>query len=139
MAVHLEFVVPGPPVSHQQSTVGGRRNLAVWRALLIDEARRRWPGTPLAGPLKAVVLNFHVGVDPTIDVDNMAKPIFDELQGVAYENDRQIRQATMAHARIGAPYAIVGVSKLIVDGLQAGNQFVYIRIEDPEDPYPLPR
>jgi hypothetical protein len=31
------------------------------------------------------------------------------------------------------------VSKLIVNALQAGIQFVYVRLEDPTDPFPLPK
>jgi hypothetical protein len=34
---------------------------------------------------------------------------------------------------------IVGTSKLIVDALHAGDEFVYVRIEDAVEPYPLPK
>jgi hypothetical protein len=33
----------------------------------------------------------------------------------------------------------MGVSKTLVDAIQAGRQFVYVRIEDPVDPFPLPK
>lgn len=32
MAVHLEFVVLGPPISNQQATPKGKANLTAWRA-----------------------------------------------------------------------------------------------------------
>jgi Holliday junction resolvase RusA-like endonuclease len=139
MAVHLEFVVPGPPVSNQQSTAQGRLNLTTWRASVTGEAQRQWVGTMLAGPLKASIINFHNGDKPSVDVDNMSKTILDVLQKLVYVDDRQIRQAQITHLEIGAPFMIVGVSKVIVDAIQAGNQFIYVRIEDPVDPYPLPR
>jgi hypothetical protein len=47
-------------------------------------------------------------------------------------------RASITHLEIGAPFSIVGVSKMIVNALQAGTQFVYVRIEDPMNPYPLP-
>jgi hypothetical protein len=41
--------------------------------------------------------------------------------------------------RIDAPFAIVGASRIIVSAVQAGSQFVYVRVEDPIDPFPLPK
>ncbi len=69
----------------------------------------------------------------------MSKPILDVLQGIVYDEDRQIRQAELAHLEIGAAFSISGVSHLIVNALWAGQQFVYVRIEDPVVPFPLPR
>ena len=89
--------------------------------------------------MKAVIINFHTGDKPSLDVDNMSKPILDVLQGVVYDDDRQIRQAELTHVRIDTPFVFVGVSKVLTDAIQAGNQFVYVRIEDPTDPFPLPK
>jgi Holliday junction resolvase RusA-like endonuclease len=93
----------------------------------------------LSGRLKAVVINFHIGDKPSLDLDNMSKPILDVMQQIVYADDRQIRQAELTHVRIDAPFVIVGASKLIVSNVQAGNDFVCIRIEDVVDPYPLPK
>jgi hypothetical protein len=38
MAMHLEFVVFGPPISNQQSTQQGRANLVTWRATIAGAA-----------------------------------------------------------------------------------------------------
>jgi hypothetical protein len=72
-------------------------------------------------------------------VDNLSKPILDAMQTIAYDNDRQIVQAEITHTRIGAAYQVVGVRPIIVTALQAGNPFVYVRIEDPVSPFPLPK
>ncbi len=138
MAVHLEFVVLGPPISNQQSTVKGRANLTSWKATIAGEVGASWTKTKMTIPLKATIINFHNGTTPSVDVDNMSKPIFDEMQKLVYDNDRQIRQAQIIHVEVGAPFSIAGVSKIIVNALQAGNQFVYVRVEDPITPYPLP-
>jgi Endodeoxyribonuclease RusA len=69
----------------------------------------------------------------------MSKAILDAMQAIAYDNDRQIVQVEIAHTRISAAYQVVGVRPIIVTALQAGNQFVYVRIEDPVNPFPLPK
>ncbi|HTU18670.1 MAG TPA: RusA family crossover junction endodeoxyribonuclease [Gemmataceae bacterium] len=93
----------------------------------------------LTGKLKGIIINFHRGDKPTLDVDNLSKPIFDVMEKIVYEDDRQIRQAEIAHVRIDAPFVFMGTSKIIVSAVQAGSQFVYVRIEDPVDPFPLPK
>lgn len=139
MAMHLEFVVSGPPISNQQTTPRGKANLAAWCARVAGEAQNLWGGQPLPGDLKAIIINFYAGNKPSVDVDNMSKPILDSMERIVYINDRQIRQAELTHVKIDAPFSIAGASKAIVIALQAGTQFVYVRVEDPADPFPLPR
>jgi hypothetical protein len=138
--MHLEFVVPGPPISNQQSTPTGKLNLAAWHSVIAGTVAPLWGTKPiLTGELKAVIINFFAGNMPSVDVDNLSKPILDEMQKVVYKNDRQIRQAEITHVKIGAAFSIMGVSKILVNAIQAGSQFVYVRIEDPVDPFPLPK
>lgn len=107
---------------------------------MTSEALRRWgERPPLTGKLKALVINFHDGDKPSLDTDNMSKPIFDALNRIVYVDDRQIRQAELIHYRIDAPMVIVGASKIIVAAVQRGKQFVYVRIDDAVDPFPLPK
>jgi hypothetical protein len=54
-------------------------------------------------------------------------------------DDRPIVPAAIAHVKIGAAFAIAGVSKILVTTLQAGHAFVSVRLEDPVDPFPLPK
>jgi Holliday junction resolvase RusA-like endonuclease len=136
MAVHLEFVVIGTPVSNQSTNP---LNLTAWKATVKGEAQKVWTSAPLTGRLKAIIINFHRGEKPPLDVDNMSKPIHDAMNKLVYEDDRQIRQAEISHVRIDAPFSIVGVSQILVDAVRAGNEFVYVRIEDPVDPFPLPK
>lgn len=133
--MHLEFVVPGPPVSNQSPGP----NLNTWRATVEAEARKRWTNSVLSSNLKVILINFHVGNQPSVDIDNMSKPIFDAMQGIVYEDDRQIRQAEISHVPINAPLVFVDASMFVVMAVQAGNQFVYVRIEDAVDPFPLPK
>jgi Holliday junction resolvase RusA-like endonuclease len=139
MAMYLEFVVLGPPISNQQSTPQGRANLAAWKATIAGAATLAWPNAPLTIELKAVIINFFAGNEPSVDTDNMSKPILDQMQGIAYVDDRQVVQAELTHARLDGAYQIGGVRPVIVSALQAQAQFVYVRIEDPVNPFPLPK
>ena len=69
----------------------------------------------------------------------MSNPILDVMQRIVHEDDRQIRQAEISHVRIDAPFVFVGASMLLMAAVQAGDQFVYVRIEEPVDPFPLPK
>ena len=139
MAMHLEFVVLGPPISNQQSTPNGKANLMAWRATIAGAAGPLWAKPLLTGNLKAIIINFYAGNKPSVDVDNMSKPILDEMEQIVYDDDRQIVQAEITHVKIGSAFSIVGVSKILLHAIQAGAQFVYVRLEDPADPFPLPK
>jgi hypothetical protein len=135
MAAHLEFVVLGPPVSNQSPGP----NLTAWRGTVALAAALNWLRPLLTGDLKAIIINFYGGVRPSVDVDNMSKPILDVMQSIVYGDDRQIVQAEIAHLKIGAAFSIVGVRPSIVNSIRLGGPFVYVRIEDAMDPYPLPK
>jgi Holliday junction resolvase RusA-like endonuclease len=135
MAMRLEFVVLGPPISNQSPGP----NLTAWRAVIAGAATLQWTSPPLTVDLKAIIVNFYAGNRPSVDVDNMSKPILDEMEDIVYDDDRQIVQAEITHVQIGAAFSIVGVRPIIVNAIQSGNQFVYVRIDDAVAPFPLPR
>ena len=90
------------------------------RTTIAGEAQNKWAGPSLTGHLKAVIINFHGGNKPSVDIDNMSKPILDVLQNIVYGDDRQIRQAEITHLEIGPRSPIVGVSKIIVTRSKRG-------------------
>ena len=135
MAVHLELVVLGPPVSNQSPGA----NLTTWRATVAGAATLNWPNPSLTAELKAIIINFYAGNRPSVDVDNLSKPILDVMQNIVYNDDRQIVQAEITHLKIGAAFSILGVRPVIVNSILSGNQFVYVRIEDAVDPFLLPK
>ena len=116
MAMHLEFVVPGPPISNQQNTQNGKQNLADWRAKIAEAAGPQWVDPLITRHVKAIVINFYAGNKPSVDVDNMSKPIFDEMQDLVYNDDRQIVQAEIAHLKIGEAFSIRGSVEDSCDG-----------------------
>jgi crossover junction endodeoxyribonuclease RusA len=82
--MRLEFVVLGPPVSNQSKNVA---HLTVWRVKVQGEAKKAWANPPLKGKLKAIIINFHVGDKPPVDVGNMSKPIHDVMNNLIYDDD----------------------------------------------------
>ncbi len=61
MAMHLEFVVLGSPISNQQSTPNGKANLTLWHATIAGAARPLWANPLLMAHLKAIIINFYAG------------------------------------------------------------------------------
>ena len=137
--MHVEFVLPGPPISNQQSTARGKANLARWRAQVESAARVAWVRPPLASAVRVTLINFHLADKPPVDVDNMSKPVRDAMNGLVYVDDRQVRQAEIVHLRLTTPIVVPGTSRVLVDAVWAGIEFVYVRVAEPLDPYPLPR
>ena len=132
----LEFVVPGPPVSHQTSD---KKNLKAWQATVKAEAAKVWIGTPLTGNLKFLLISFHEGDKPSLDDDNMVKPIRDALNKFVYDDDRQIRYSEIIQICIDAPIRIRKASKILLDAFQKGHEFLYVRIENAPNFIQLPR
>src|SRR5882757_7341019 len=97
---HLEFIVLGPPVSHQTSD---KSKLKAWQATIKAEAAKTWTAAPLTGKLKFVLINFHDGDKPPLDDDNMVKPIRDALNEFVFDDDRQIRYSETIQLSIEDP------------------------------------
>src|SRR5437764_5659447 len=132
----LEFVVPGPPASHQTND---KNNLKAWQAAVRAEAAKVWPKPPLTGKLKFLVINFHEGDKPPMDDDNMVKPIRDALNKLVYQDDRQIRHSELIQVCIDAPMRLRKASKILLEAFQKGEEFLYVRIEEANDFIQLPQ
>lgn len=79
------FVVPARPRSVQAKLTSHYKE-AVRRAFLKYVPQPE----PLDGPLYGVVYYFH-NVKTDTDADNVSKPVWDSLEGTAFEDDRFIR------------------------------------------------
>jgi len=134
--LHLEFVVPGPPVSYQNRD---KKNLKTWQARIKAEAAKTWTKPPLIGKLKFILFNFHEGDVPPLDDDNMVKPIRDSLNKLVFEDDQQIRFSETIQVNIDAPIRIRRGSKILLDAFWKGDEFLYVRIEDAPDFIQLPQ
>jgi len=83
------FVHRGKPLSFKKVSEGRK---ALYRSQL-QPLYRRAGGTRLDGLLYGIVLYIRLGYSPTndADADNISKPVWDVLEGEAYDDDKSIR------------------------------------------------
>lgn len=124
----FEFIVDGPPVSHQTRNP---ERLRAWRTKVRNAAMQYWPTglSPLTSWLKLTVTYYHDGVAVRIDNDNMVKPIQDALIGLVYVDDRQITDTQIRKTDINGSFRVRGMSPVLAKGFCQGYEFLYIRIE----------
>jgi crossover junction endodeoxyribonuclease RusA len=124
----FEFVVDGPPISHQTRSVA---RLRLWQQTVRNAALQHWPvGTaPLSERLQFSVTYYHDGITVRIDNDNLVKPIQDALNGVVYTDDQQITDTIVRKTDLNGSFRVRGMSPVLAEGFCRGNEFLYIRIE----------
>ena len=124
----FEFVIDGPPVSHQTRNA---QRLRAWQQAVRTAAQRRWPATtaPIVVRLSIAVTYYHDGVAVRIDNDNLVKPIQDALNGLIYEDDRQITDTRIRKTSLDGSFRVRGMSPVLAEGFCRGNEFVYVRVE----------
>lgn len=124
----FEFIVDGPPISYQTRRA---ERLRAWKQAVRNAAAYRWPQAvaPLKVRLKMTVCYYHDGVMVRIDNDNMVKPIQDALNGLIYEDDRQITDIQVRKTDINGSFRIRGMSPVLAEGFVKGKEFLHIVIE----------
>jgi crossover junction endodeoxyribonuclease RusA len=124
----FEFIVGGPPISHQTRRA---ERLQAWKQVVRNAAIQRWPQeiAPFKVRLKMSVCYYHDGVAVSIDNDNMVKPIQDALNGLVYEDDRQITDIQVRKTDINGSFRVRGMSPVLAEGFIIGKEFLYICIE----------
>lgn len=111
----------------------------VWQ----DKVREAATGSLPAGwqlltePLSVAIVYFHTADATGIDVDNMSKPILDALQGIIYEDDRQVEQLTARTTQLHDGLRVKDAA-VIATHLERERDFVYIVIKGPPDHGDLP-
>lgn len=64
----------------------------------------------------------------TRDRDNLAKPVLDAIQGVVYENDKQIKVLHAEWCDIDGAYVVRHMSPIVAIALGAGHEFLWVRV-----------
>jgi crossover junction endodeoxyribonuclease RusA len=132
----LEFTVTGQPVSYQTKDKG---KLKAWMSLVRAAAAAVWGVKPALNlKLKCTIINLHEGDAPTLDDDNMVKPIRDALNGIVYVDDRQITYSETIQMSIDAPVRARHSSLVLLAGYNIGAPFVYVRIDIAPENLQLP-
>ncbi|RZK16762.1 MAG: RusA family crossover junction endodeoxyribonuclease [Hymenobacter sp.] len=84
-----------PPPSLNNVTTQKRRRLDLFTSQLQQRFRELYPDhlpttDLLSGDVLWLTSQYRVGTHP--DADNISKPVWDALRGVAYQDDKQIRR-----------------------------------------------
>ncbi len=120
----FEFCVRGPSISAQAKN---KRRLILWRGTVSDGARVACAGRSI--DVSSLELRLTEFSDiASKDRDNMAKPIQDAMQGILFENDRQILRLHVEWRDINGRYIVRHMSPVVAAALSAGHEFIWIRL-----------
>jgi hypothetical protein len=121
----FEFQIEGPAVSARAKN---RRRLREWKADVAAAARAAWPAKepPVAADVDVYISEF--SDYPTQDRDNLAKPIIDAMQGIAYANDSQVARLYVEWCDINGSYRVRFMSPVVATALSIGKEFLWVRV-----------
>ncbi len=92
-------------------------------------ARFRWPGDVAALAVTvSVSLSYYYTVD-ILDVDNIIKPILDELKGLVYRDDIQVVKVISQKQPVPAGGLLPVATPALSDGLRSQSDFLYVLVE----------
>lgn len=124
-----EFCVKGVAVSWRAGGRRGenRRRLQLWRDAVAGGATCAVAGSPIfSGKVTVNIALFSEQQGP--DLDNMAKPILDAMQGIVYENDRQVAGHLAEWCDIDGFYEVRFMSRVVAAAMSEGSPFVWVRV-----------
>lgn len=124
----FDFVRLGTPCTVQTAN---RSRLSNYKLDVRRSARLRWPGDipPTYGQVKVTIEYYYTGLDD-IDVDNIIKPILDQLNGLVYADDIQIVEITCRKLALSTSDTILtDATPELVRGLRSGDAFIHVRAE----------
>ncbi len=88
-------------------TPAGTRN---WEELLAWRFIERHGRPKLTSPLRVEL--FFGGVQPNQDIDNLAKSCLDALNGIAFEDDRQVVELVARKASHRSPQTVITITEV---------------------------
>ena len=129
------FVITGTaPHSANASGRPGRERRRLWKERVRSFRPSGGASAPIEGPLYAAVYYFHSR--PTgLDADNLSKPILDALQGLAYEDDRQVKLRHAGTFDLSVGFDLLDTSRLpqaifddLIEAVNGEEHTVYVEI-----------
>lgn len=128
----FEFIVKGIPRSgHAKISLQG------WKKTVGAAAGAAWGRyEPLQSELNVTIVYFFR--EGSIDVDNMIKPIIDAMIGVIYVDDGVVSQIVARKTELKSGLEIEAASKSLANALDAGRDFVLVRVNGPPDHGAIP-
>ena len=126
----FEFAVFARPRSQGSSNAqrGGP-----WQTQVANAAAARW-GThpPVADALAVSIIYLSVNFQPGgshPDIDNIAKPIVDALEGLIYINDAAVTDVLCRRRDLYGDLQIMHPSRLLLDSAKRNVEFVHVVVD----------
>lgn len=116
--VGIFLTIPGVPVPKGRPRFGRGRTYTPRKTLDYEnlvkfvaiDSRNRHGWKRLSGPVKCT-LRFY-GASPKADLDNLVKCILDGLNGLAFDDDRQVAELVASRIGSGKPETLVEIQAL---------------------------
>jgi crossover junction endodeoxyribonuclease RusA len=100
----------------------------LWQHRVSAVAAAAWPRRRKPIEVAVELRITHYGERQSIDMDNLIKPIQDALQGIAYVDDRQVRDVTGNWRDIDGRYPLRYISPHLSAAFSDGREFVHVRL-----------
>ena len=115
------IIVKGMPKSIQANS------LSAWKTKVATVAKLVFVA-PLTGNSILVRITIYYDKLPSFDTDNISKPIVDALEGIAYNNDKQVAERRARRKSLNGSYRIRGVNPGLAAAIAEGEDFVCIEV-----------
>jgi crossover junction endodeoxyribonuclease RusA len=124
----FEFIVDGPQVSQQAPR---RERVRQWKDEVRRIAEQQWPTgeLPALGRIMLTIMYFYES-EPSMDIDNIPKPISDALKGLVYLDDEQVTDVLCHKRNLNSNLRIENPSSILAEGFSRGSQFLYVVVEE---------
>ena len=123
----FEFVRLGVPCTVQTKNKSRIEN---YKQDLRRMAVARWPGNSpqLIVPVSIYLTYFYTA--DIMDVDNIIKPVLDQMKGLVYADDKQVVSVTCRKINVLSPEAVVAVtSSVLVSAFRSKSDFLHVLVE----------
>jgi crossover junction endodeoxyribonuclease RusA len=68
--------------------------------------------------------------EPSMDIDNIPKPIADALKGLVYVDDEQVTDVSCRKRNLNGNLRVENPSSVLAEGFSRGSEFLYIVVEE---------
>lgn len=122
----IEFMVPGVPLSLQASTASKED----WKKRIRAAAQDELPEGHFAAeaPIKIKIYYF-ADAPANVDLDNIAKPIFDSLSKFVYLDDKQVERFVVQKFEPDRLFTFLSPSTRLAQTIDADGPRVYLQVD----------
>lgn len=123
----FEFYRLGAPCTVQTQN---KSRMSNYRQEIRRGAVDRWPGdlSPITVPVSVTLSYFYT--QDLMDVDNIIKPVLDELKGLVYADDIQVVSVTSRKINVLSQEAVVAVtSSVLASAFRSKSDFLHIVVQ----------